>query len=112
MDKLNTQLIKTFEDKLDNSYNTYKNEMLQSNKASIFDSAYQIHFFECLFNYLQQYVWDDSTEHKCRLELLNKQQNVLYSLWDTYSEIERLGYTSWEEIDDLMGEFYRLNNIE
>ncbi|MEF9984190.1 MAG: hypothetical protein RR806_05035 [Oscillospiraceae bacterium] len=112
MDKLNTQLIKTFEDKLDNSYSVYKNEMLQRDKLTIFNSAHQIHFFECLVNYLQQYVWDDSAEHKCRLELLNKQQNILYPLWNTYTETEWLGYTSWEEIDDLMGEFYRLNNIE
>lgn len=105
------KLIKQFQVHLEESFNTYKTKMLENDKDKIFAMAYQINFYDCIYDYLYQYEWEDNVEHINRLKLLNQQKDILFSLWDVYIETEWLGFSSWSEIDDLMGEFYNQNKI-
>lgn len=105
------KLIEEFHIRLGENYNTYVKEILEKSKKEIIDLAYQVYFYENLYDYLSQYEWHNSIEHSNRLNLLCHIQNLLGSIWNVYIETEWLGHSSWEEIDDLMGEFYRQNNI-
>lgn len=90
---------KNFE-KIKKEYENFRKEVLLLSKEEIFEEVFTIHFYKTIYEYLE------FNEKK----ISNKMN--LAELFEFYKKSEYLHYNTYEDIEDLIDEYEKLNRVK
>ncbi len=84
--------------RINREYNRFKYRLMKMKKEQIIDKCGKIHFYSCVREYFE---YNEQVPEEV-FQFLLKQKDILYQLWELFIKWEQLGYSTWEQIDDLI----------
>lgn len=79
-------------------YNKFQYHTLRLEKEEIMNKCCKIHFYGCIKEFFQ---YNNSISDDVFVFLM-PQKDIIHTLWKLYLKYEQFGYSTWEQIDEMM----------